>query len=73
MCFSAIHWARLKRLVYGTGIEDVKRRGFNELTIPAEEMKVKGAAAVDIESGYMLAECRSLLEWWDSFPDKKVY
>jgi guanine deaminase len=31
MCFGAIHWARIDRLVYGTRIEDVGALGFGEL------------------------------------------
>ncbi len=73
MCFSAIHWARLDRVIYGTGIEDVKKRGFNELTIPAAEMKERGRARVEIEDGFMLRECLDLLSEWDRLPSKKIY
>src|SRR5688572_14829378 len=30
MCFSAIHWARIEAVYYGTSIVDVKKLGFNE-------------------------------------------
>ncbi len=33
MCFAAIHWARLGRVIYGTAIGEVAQLGFNELTI----------------------------------------
>ena len=33
MCFSAIHWARIKKIVYGTTTADAARIGFNELRI----------------------------------------
>ena len=41
MCFAAIHWARIKRVVYGTRIGDVAKRGFNELSISSGAMKKK--------------------------------
>jgi len=31
MCFSAIHWASIDRLIFGTDIDDVRKLGFNEL------------------------------------------
>jgi len=73
MCFSAIHWARLDRLIFGTYIDDVFKLGFNELGISAITMKDKGASPVQIEDGFMRDECAKLLEYWDSLPDKRVY
>ena len=73
MCFSAIHWARISRIVYGTGIEDVKRLGFNELAISAAGMKEKGASDVEITGSFMRAECIELLKKWEALPGKEVY
>lgn len=73
MCFSAVHWARIDRLIYGTRIEDVKKLGFNELTIPVSRMKEEGSSEVEIEAGFMLEECEELLRFWDSLPNKVVY
>jgi guanine deaminase len=73
MCFSAIHWARIDKVVYGTKIEDVKELGFNELSIPALKMKAEGASEVEIEEGVMLAECVELLRFWEALPDKLTY
>ncbi|MBN1170146.1 nucleoside deaminase [Candidatus Micrarchaeota archaeon] len=64
MCFSAIHWAEMKEIVFGTTIEDVKKLGFHELTIKAETMKKKGKSGVRIKSGHMRKECIELLEFW---------
>ncbi len=33
MCFSACHWARISKIVYGARIEDAKQAGFNEIKI----------------------------------------
>lgn len=73
MCFSAIHWARLDRVIFGTFIEDARKRGFNELAIPAAEMKLMGGSGVELESGFMPRECEGLLESWDKISVKKVY
>ncbi len=73
MCFSAIHWAKIDRLIYGTTINDVQRLGFNELPIPAEKMKELASSPVKIESGFMKDECLKLLDHWKSLPEKKTY
>ncbi len=73
MCFSAVHWARIDRIIYGTQIDDVKKLGFNELTISSEHMKEKGASNVALSGGFMRRACEELLEAWDSMSEKRVY
>ncbi|MFH1684887.1 MAG: nucleoside deaminase [Candidatus Micrarchaeota archaeon] len=64
MCFSAIHWARIGAIVYGTTISDVKKLGFSELTISCQMMKKQGKSKVKIKGDYMRAECVDLLKEW---------
>lgn len=73
MCFSAIHWARIDKIVYGTEISDVKALGFNELTISAQEMKERSGSRLNIISGFMLEECQELLKAWQAMPNKQTY
>jgi tRNA(Arg) A34 adenosine deaminase TadA len=73
MCFSAIHWARIDTIVYGTGIADVKRRGFNELAISNIKMKTLGKSKVKVSANFLQDECRGLLEEWDKLESKAVY
>lgn len=73
MCFSAIHWARFRQVIFGTSFEDVAKRGFNELYIPSRKMKRDGKSPVRIKSGFMKKECLALLAEWDQKNDKKVY
>jgi tRNA(Arg) A34 adenosine deaminase TadA len=73
MCFSAIHWAKAKAIVYGTGISDVKSLGFSELTLSNRKMKSAGRSKVGIKSGFMRAECLALLDFWKSRKGKKTY
>jgi tRNA(Arg) A34 adenosine deaminase TadA len=64
MCFSAIHWAKMDAIVYGTGIGDVKRLGFSELTVSDRKMKKEGRSKVRIRGGFMRKECLALLREW---------
>lgn len=73
MCFSAIHWARLRKVIFGTSIADVQKRGFNELSIPSKKMKLVGRSRVWIQPGFMKKECLALLTEWDRKKDKKLY
>ena len=73
MCFSAIHWARLDTIVYGTRQKDVLKRGFNELHIPNSRMKAIGKSKVTLLPGFLREECEELLMDWDMLPNKIVY
>ncbi|MBI5223362.1 nucleoside deaminase [Candidatus Micrarchaeota archaeon] len=72
MCFSAIHWARIKRVVYGTNISDVRNLGFSELSISNKKMKDLGKSKVRITSDFLRPECLELLLFWKS-KDSKTY
>jgi len=64
MCFSAIHWARIDGIVYGTCTNDVDKLGFGELTICDVELKREGRSGVRIKGGFMKKECMELLNTW---------
>jgi guanine deaminase len=73
MCFAAIHWARLGRVIYGTTIFEVARLGFNEMTIGIQQMQSLGRSPVVIYPDFLLAECRKLLQTWEEIPGRLVY
>jgi len=73
MCFSAIHWARIAKVIFGTTITDVQKRGFHELSIPSKKMKREGKSPVSLKAGFMKKECLALLKDWDEKKDKEVY
>lgn len=73
MCFSACHWARIGRVVYGTSIEDAKKIGFNEFPIHDETMKEIGGSDIEIERGFLRDECVELFRFWSERKDKKKY
>lgn len=73
MCFAAIHWARLDRLIYGTSIGEAARLGFNEMPIGNLQMQALSRSPVAIYAGFLLEECRQLLEEWARLPGRQVY
>jgi len=72
MCFSAIHWAQIDRIVFGTGIADVKRLGFNELSISNTTLKRLGRSRVVLDQ-CSKRECTDLLKSWANLETKKTY
>jgi tRNA(Arg) A34 adenosine deaminase TadA len=68
MCFTAIHWARIERIVYAASIADAKDSGFNELTISNDRMRDMGGATLQIVSGAQVLrdEALRLYDYWRS-------
>lgn len=73
MCFSAIHWARINTICYGTGIADAKSSGFHEMEISNRKLKALGRSRVRLIRGFMRRECLELFRDWDALPGKKAY
>jgi tRNA(Arg) A34 adenosine deaminase TadA len=73
MCFAAIHWARIGEVHFGTTVPDVKRLGFNELTLSNATLKRLGRSPVRLHPGLLRAECRKLLRDWQALPTRKTY
>ena len=72
MCFSAIHWSRLKKLYYGTTRDDVSVVGFDDSLI--YDILSGKAQVVQMESINVDRDsCLGLLKEWDAKPDKKLY
>ncbi len=73
MCFSAIHWAKIGAVIYGTGICDANKIGFNELNISSGKMKKEGSSKVKLFPGCLKKECLDLLREWGSLKNKVLY
>jgi len=73
MCFSAIHWAKISKIVYGTSISDAENIGFNELHISNETMKKLSGSPVEIVGDFLRDESIKLFETFHNLEDKKVY
>ncbi|MFN0116812.1 MAG: nucleoside deaminase [Elusimicrobiota bacterium] len=72
MCFSAIHWAKIKKIVYATTIRDVALLGFNELNISNTKMKKWGKSNVDVVRKKD-ETCIKLLRDWKNLSHPKIY
>ena len=73
MCFSACHWSRISKIVYGSRIDDAKKLGFSELTISNKEMKQYGKSPVEIVSDCLRDENLALFEFLNKREDKRLY
>ncbi|MFQ5604061.1 MAG: nucleoside deaminase [bacterium] len=73
MCFSACHWAKISRIVYGARIEDARNAGFSELTISNESMKKFGNSAIEIVGDFLRSENQAIFKEWSNLNNKRVY
>jgi guanine deaminase len=62
MCLAAIHWAKIRRVVYGAEIGDAASAGFSELRVAARELARMGGSKLVVEGGLLSGECRELFE-----------
>ncbi len=61
MCFSAIYWAGIRRIVYSSYPEDYSILGFTGLGIPPEKMAELGHLKINIMGGLMRKEVKELI------------
>lgn len=73
MCFSAIHWARIDSIVYGTEIRDVAKLGFNEMQISNSEIKRTCKSRISLVPGFLRGECLGLLGAWKNGTGNRTY
>ncbi len=73
MCFSAAHWAGIESIVYGAGIKDAKKAGFNELSISNLKMKKLGASQIKLTKNILLKQNIELFDLWAYSLKNKVY
>lgn len=73
MCFSAIHWAKIDKIVFGASIEDAQDAGFSELTVSNRKLKELGDIPIEITGDFMLAEAIKLFETWLARKDRRTY
>lgn len=73
MCFSAIHWAGISRIVYGSRISDAREVGFRELALSNRTMKRLGRSPVIADGPYLREECLRLFATWSKSKRKRLY
>ncbi|HET6246395.1 MAG TPA: nucleoside deaminase [Tepidisphaeraceae bacterium] len=73
MCFSACHWAKLDRIVYGAEIDDARAAGFSELPIGNLEMKRQGGSKIEIVPRFLHDEAVELFRIYSRQAGKRSY
>ncbi|MBX7106326.1 MAG: nucleoside deaminase [Gemmataceae bacterium] len=73
MCLSAIHWAKIEKVIYGATIADAADAGFKELFIDAKEMVRMGRSPLVVESGLLQSECAHLFAEWKAAGKGRAY
>ena len=64
MCFTAIHWARIGRIVYAARIADAADAGFNELPVANATLKQLGGSGVELVPDVLRDESVALFMRW---------
>jgi len=64
MCFSAIHWAKISRIVFGTRIRDAKRIGFSEIPLTNRRLKQEGRVPIKVTGNILRKENLALFDEW---------
>jgi tRNA(Arg) A34 adenosine deaminase TadA len=64
MCLSAIHWAKIERVVFGATIADAQQAGFSELCIAAKDLVRQACSPVQVEDGLLRSDCADLFSQW---------
>src|SRR5437763_1302415 len=60
MCLSAIHWAKIERVVFGATIAAAADAGFHELFVTAKELAELGISPLKVETGLLQADAAAL-------------
>jgi len=71
MCFAAIHWARISKVVYGCTAEDAAKIGFDDVRF-YDIMRGKSKDTVANQRAYRGA-CIKLFEAWVKKPTHELY
>lgn len=73
MCFTAIHWAKLDRVVFGARIADAREAGFEELAVSNEQLRDLGRSGVEVVGDVLREPCRAVFEEWKSAGQARTY
>jgi len=73
MCYSAIHWAKISKIVFGTRIQDAKGFGFSELCISDKQMRELGNDYIKIIGDFLREENLELFKYWKNKENNRVY
>ena len=75
MCFSALNWANVSKLVYGAPVDSSTDPGLVGQVITPETMKELGGSPIEIISGLLIEENLALYEyhraWNEEHPNQR--
>ena len=71
MCFSAIHWARIKKVVYGADISDAKAAGLNEMDVSDKTLNDMTGKKINLIPGVLRDESLLLFREWSNANGEK--
>ena len=70
MCFSAIHWARISRIIYGARVEDSTKLGFNEISVSNLKLNREWGCGIEIISDFMRDDIMKLFKIWSELSNQ---
>jgi len=73
MCFTACHWARISKIVYGARIKDAQDAGFNELNISNKKLKELSQSPIELVADFLRDECLTVFQEWSQMSTKRTY
>ena len=73
MCFSACHWAKIDRIVYGARIKDAEKLGFRELKLSDKRLDRITKSRIKIDGSCLRQENLQLMKDWSRLKKKKTY
>lgn len=73
MCFFAIHWARIPKVIYGTSIKEAKELGFNEPLLNTKKLAGLAISKIELIGNFMHDECKDLFEFWKNLSSQQIY
>ena len=64
MCFCAIHWAGIERIVYAARVEDAQSFGFHELPISNATLKQISGSPMILQPDFLREEAMAIYQQW---------
>jgi tRNA(Arg) A34 adenosine deaminase TadA len=73
MCFSACHWAKISRIVFGSTIKEAKSFGFNEMAVSNSRLKKLIKSRIRLTPKVGAQESFELFRFWKAQGKSRAY
>jgi len=64
MCFTAAHFAKVSRIVFGARLEDARRFGFGRFPVPNAVLKELAQSPIEVVGDFLREESIALMQRW---------